>query len=532
MWYALLDLTGIQKAVFETTRLKIVVGASLQIAGWQNTCEQIASDADAAWTSSAGGNVLTAFKGDTNKGAMDFVEKACSMSNGLGLNVAWSVQQGDDDVSVWHDLQHDVALFKAGARPKDAYKWLAIHEETAPVKGKERCPECGTRMCGGEKFRKKTVCDTCAKRGNLADNFWNEAATRAKYQNTTFGIVCDLFEEALPDNFDKLAGAGDLQSDALPVAVVVFDLNDMGNYFKDAIKPNNSGENFKEYKDKSKELEKNIREIYTNAINEVIPKEKKLAIYPVLLAGDDACFVLPQKHWPAFVQAVFKQIKEKGYTACAGVVIGAHNYPFRQLVNMAEELLANAKQKYRLKRKYNPGLKECVVDWHVFQESNVSSALESRNRIFARIDTNNNRLSLATAKPYTETEFETCLKNGDALYLKDSQGNPIISNRKIYALYQSLLQGPEATRDTVKYVFLREDDKHDAQLEKFKPLWELIRDHHQEAIKNNTLGVRYSPSWDVIIEFIDGNDWTISTTALADIIELYHQTHAEEGADS
>ena len=76
-----------------------------------------------------------------------------------------------------------------------------------------------------------------------------------------------------------------------------------------------------------------------------------------------------------------------------------------------------------------------------------------------------NEYAVSTGKPYTLAEFKVLLQEKE-------KWEKIPSNRKLYTLYTALCQGPEKTRETLKYIFLR----HDETRSQFQPLWDTLSD--------------------------------------------------------
>ena len=97
--------------------------------------------------------------------------------------------------------------------------------------------------------------------------------------------------------------------------------------------------------------------------------DKMLPIRPVILAGDDVCFVtqgsLGLECARVFLEALSKRINVqdgKAYAACAGVAMVHVKYPFHAAYDLAEELCSNAK---RFGAELDPRGRISAMDWHL-----------------------------------------------------------------------------------------------------------------------------------------------------------------------
>ncbi|MCD6293952.1 MAG: hypothetical protein J7M20_03290, partial [Deltaproteobacteria bacterium] len=107
---------------------------------------------------------------------------------------------------------------------------------------------------------------------------------------------------------------------------------------------------------------------------------------------------------------------------------------------------------------------QCALDWHVHQETTMVDPLNSRKRKAVMEIEKEREYSVSTGKPYTLEEFKTLLE-------KAAKWEKIPSNRKLFALYTALCRGPEATRETLKYIFLRRENETGTF---YRPLWDAM----------------------------------------------------------
>lgn len=98
-------------------------------------------------------------------------------------------------------------------------------------------------------------------------------------------------------------------------------------------------------------------------------ERKPLPIRPVVLAGDDVCFITSGFYGleaaAMFLDHLSRQINPedgKPYAACAGVALVHTKYPFHRAYQIAEELCSSAKS-YGVSLK--PDGSVCAMDWHI-----------------------------------------------------------------------------------------------------------------------------------------------------------------------
>lgn len=111
-------------------------------------------------------------------------------------------------------------------------------------------------------------------------------------------------------------------------------------------------------------------------------KKPTLPIRPVILAGDDVCFVTAGKIGLECAQVYLEHLtalknQEDGqpYAACAGVALVHQKFPFHQAYDLAEELCSNAK---RFGSELDGEGRVCAMDWHIEFGQLKGSLAESR----------------------------------------------------------------------------------------------------------------------------------------------------------
>jgi hypothetical protein len=474
--YVLLDAMGIQKYIFQTNRLKIILGASLKLARWQSDCLRFAGNGKII--SSAGGNVLASFETEIEE-ADRFIEN-CLKARPPGMEIAWAKKQrkdNEDDSKLWQRLQLAIARYKAGDRASDAYGYFS-----RGYKGLPGCNYCGIRPAdGGVKLdEEKSACTECRKLFNTqADMLTGAAGADASCIEKLQNLPSELWgeEAGYPQSLEDLVQYGESREDDL-LAVVVVDLNEMGNRIKEGVKE----EGFGWLQKFSQKIENDVCISVTEAITSIWNNEetsslfrfemkniKGLRINPLVAAGDDLVFALPARLWQPFVAELLQDLSKRGHAACAGIVVAKHTFPVNRLVLMAEELTANAKAHVRHLKQIGEEAQEypgVSLDWHVHQETAFSSPLEARRRTFFRELKTSGEFHLATSRPYTLRDFYKLRADTEAWSAKQA-----LTGTKMFTLRESVMAGPEKTRDVLIYVYLRGENN---ELTVYDPLWREI----------------------------------------------------------
>ena len=193
------------------------------------------------------------------------------------------------------------------------------------------------------------------------------------------------FEIQPPDGFDFPLDFEQLADDSGFIAVVHIDGNGMGNR-SSALNQRKDAQNWEKFCQLRRNFSESIKRSYraafvhtmktaranTNLQTAERMKDGKIAlpIRPVILAGDDVCFVtagdIGLECTRVFLEFLADDAKNavdgKSYPACAGVVLVHKNYPFHRAYDLAEELCSNAK-------KFGVSLdgqgRVSAMDWHI-----------------------------------------------------------------------------------------------------------------------------------------------------------------------
>lgn len=159
------------------------------------------------------------------------------------------------------------------------------------------------------------------------------------------------------------------------IAVIHIDGNAMGKRVEDIYKKNT--ENWENCRASLKNFSEGIQEDFEAAFRDTIDEVIRvlrpgtvLPIRPVILAGDDVCFVTAgaiglecaRVFLEKLSQRSNSQQQDRPYAACAGVALVHTKYPFHRAYELAEELCSSAKR-------YGASLDAegsvSAMDWHI-----------------------------------------------------------------------------------------------------------------------------------------------------------------------
>lgn len=173
-----------------------------------------------------------------------------------------------------------------------------------------------------------------------------------------------------PSEFEKLAG------DENFIAVVHIDGNAMGKRVEGIYKKNAGTweECCRTLRKFSEGIQKDFETAFEKTVTTVCgqfeqEKDRVLPIRPVILAGDDVCFVTKGSIGLECARVFLEQLTKLtnaadgcGYAACAGAALVHTKFPFYQAYQLAEELCSSAK-------KFGSSIDETgaisAMDWHI-----------------------------------------------------------------------------------------------------------------------------------------------------------------------
>ncbi len=404
----LLGTVSVQQYIFQSNRLKEIIGASDLAKHWfdngligaiQQTGHTLDREAWHAYKQNpsiaqsdveentesdvqiiyiGGGNAALLCK-DKNTAA-DVVKKWSYeiLKNAPGLRIA--VGYGEETNSLYEAYQ-------------EAWKQLNKCEEALPY-GAELGRLPIVRSCSTTGLPAST---NAREENNRVVRISKEAASKRDNLGKARNTIIDEFKSVLKENqhfasdFDAELGGGDGHS---YMAVVHADGNEMGDHLKDAVNEETDNAQFlhfiRRFSASVSMLSKNAFERTLQHFQNMLPlkeikeKDNVFPLRPIVYGGDDLTFVcdgrvglhLTQHYLKEFTKDPIKVGEEDRYIdACAGIAIVHTKFPIAQAYSFADELCANAKSERRKKGNQNGSW----MDFQIVQAGVTGSVNTIRN---------------------------------------------------------------------------------------------------------------------------------------------------------
>ena len=245
--------------------------------------------------------------------------------------------------------------------------------------------------------------DVFLSRESYVKREWSKDEKQDKIKNTISDIIKD-FSECKGYKFTKeLEELITEKGNNSYVAIVSLDGNKMGQkiqHMKDEARKkedkNNMEESNTQYKAKLKEFSDNIKKYYKTAFTDMLNaiadnykniseslklKDNIMPVRPIILAGDDVCFICNAKIALECVNLFIKSLNKHSVegeqlNACAGICMLRSSYPFDKGYEIAENLCKNGKAKIVDSNDAS------LVDFHICQGEISTSLSEIRNRAY------------------------------------------------------------------------------------------------------------------------------------------------------
>ena len=342
------SVQGIQSFIFETNKLKEIVGASEIV---EKVCTELFKEfykgnADNIILSAAGNiKIQTDNVDDIKQLVKCFPKRVAEFAPGITISQAVVKCEGDEKDYI---SKLEVKLKEQRNRPMIATEISAI--------GIERSRRTGKSAVKYEAIKKD-------KRENI------DSATLKKISTSKGNsLIKKLFLNAKVENFSN--DMAELTNKKCKwLAVIHADGNGLGKIIQ------NLNEPIKTFSEKLNEATENAAK---TAFDTVIQSKINNNIYPIrpiVIGGDDLTVICRADLALDFIQSYLKAFQENGQeynlTASAGVSFVKESYPFHYAVDLAEQLCAESKKKSRDK---------AGITFHKIQSSFMDSYSEIKER--------------------------------------------------------------------------------------------------------------------------------------------------------
>ena len=204
----------------------------------------------------------------------------------------------------------------------------------------------------------------------------------------------------------------------------------------------------------SKGIQKDFEDAFRETETEFIKKLKLepgiLPLRPIILAGDDVCFVTTGKYGLEAARIFLEKLKDGGrdYAACAGVAIVHTKYPFHRAYELAEKLCLNAK-KFGVSLDPDGGIS--AMDWHIEFGQLKGSLSEIRDE-YETDDGNKLELRPVTVIDHPTVQAPDYRKYDFVRNLADAMAREkkTIARSKLKDLRNAMKQGTDETKFYLK----------------------------------------------------------------------------------
>lgn len=199
--------------------------------------------------------------------------------------------------------------------------------------------------------------------------------TNTKYMDLEYGLKAEE-EWEYPVQFEKIVFDAEIAEgiDDNFLSVIHIDGNSMGSrvdeiYQKETMNWQACCESLRNF---SHCIQQDFEESFSEMVKEIMNQGHKSAVLPVrpvILAGDDVCFVTAGSIGLECARIFLEKLSSKtnkedgkNYSACAGVAIVHRKYPFHLAYDLAEELCSSAK---KFGAEIDSSGSISAMDWHI-----------------------------------------------------------------------------------------------------------------------------------------------------------------------
>lgn len=420
----LLDVDNIQGYIFDTNKMKAIIGASwlldhinaaddgetfslLKNCKFGSSADEIRDDQNFIYSS--GGNTKVIF--DTPDAAQGF-EKAITKAYAQhGISVTTHIHKKVDDSDF---IKKTLLPAEKTLAQKKYNKSSSTNLSSSPYF--KICELCGRRYANG-KAGDSIVCEIC----------------RVRYEKA------DKKPRLFPD-YTFVSNIEEMEPRSGMIGVVVMDGNRMGEKIKGL-------SSIQDLKNFAVNFESIMKGAFDESLSDHLGVQRSAkhftSIRPLIMGGDDICFIISADAALDFVNTFIKKVTDKSRTQTglfgqdgirfsAGVLFTKPNYPFNFAYRIAHSLLRSAK---RFSRENG----HCAaVDFHFLLSSSGDEIETTREREYSYDG------HFLTAKPYKAEKLDDL--KADAAELQ------ILARNKVKALRRILRLGKhQSTVELLKY---------------------------------------------------------------------------------
>jgi hypothetical protein len=357
------SVQGIQNFIFQTNKLKEIVGASELV---EQICTTAFDDFAISGKSilRAAGNIKHIFdsENECKKAVLEFPRKVMTMAPGITISQA--VVQLKEDESDYADKANELEKRLRTQRNKP------VRSMTLGLMAISRAPSTGLPAV---KQEGKELIDEASDKKTGNDQL-------------TISLMKKLIDSDNLKHKQVAYDFEDMKGKNSWIAVIHADGNGVGNIVQEVCKNPTDAKTFSEKLNKiTNGAYNSVEKYFWTEKDKKENKELKIPIRPVILGGDDLTVICRADIAIEFAKVFLEEFEEqsknqlaefgekyevvkKGLTVCAGIAFVKSSYPFHYAVDLAESLCGQAK---KAAKKIDEKLAPSCLMFHKVQDSFV-----------------------------------------------------------------------------------------------------------------------------------------------------------------
>ena len=365
------SVQGIQDFIFQTNKLKEIVGASELVA---NICTDAFNDFEPMMVDNqarkeksivrAAGNIKYIFeeREDCEKAVKDFPRKVMTMAPGITISqavVKYPTQEIADFSAAVNQLERNLRT----QRNKP------VRSMTLGLIATRRSPATGLpAVTDKNQENQEELLDEGSLLKRNAEKSMNDSIAIKAFPDGVVEARSDDSDGNLWRNFED-----DIDSKNDWIAVIHADGNGMGNIFERIGHDVNALRDFSQNVD---ELSKQAARAAFEAVRKNFDEKKIIPIRPIVLSGDDFAVICRADFAVQYAASFIENFEGKAtaitgenLTACAGIAFVKSSYPFHYAIHLAESLCVRAKNAAKGLSKESEKLPPSCLMFHKVQDS-------------------------------------------------------------------------------------------------------------------------------------------------------------------
>jgi len=505
LYYTIIDVDKIQNFIFESSKLTHITGGSILISyltslGFciNNNILDLESKSNSIMTLSdrkywfeiyfGGGNLKLIF--NSQKNAENFVKKYQLLFSKELETVTFTSIIYKVTTNNYKIFNRDIENAEIELKKLKSGKEISLNNYANPVFKicsfcKKRNSETTFEIYNAKKNKKEFCCKDCKKR---QDAFTNDDNV---FKNTNIINLQNIINKPFFQNFEEIQEIGNSY-----IGIVTVDGNKFGEkinrFLSKTVNKGSEPEKIDIYLKALNEFSENINKGVTETLLEVLNEDgfsellkgkKNILFRPIIMGGDDLCFVIDGKKAIPFTEALLKRLElkfiDQQLTFASGISIVKTSFPFSIAHQLSESLQSNSKKETR---------DRSALDFEIINTSSIENLSDLRAGKYYY--TNNGIEYKTTMRPFIVDNEKNIYKKNELDWrsfstlisvLKGIQGRELLARNKIKELRVIPRQGEKLS----EYEFNRLISR--MSRDNIKKIWDRLK----RIYKENTIWIKY-----------------------------------------